>query len=605
MDEAVLQSALQRWWGFDGFLPGQREAIESVVRGHDSLVVFPTGGGKSLTYQLPALVLPGTAVVVSPLIALMKDQVDQLVANGIPAATLNSSLEGNQSWQVRQGLREGRIKLLYISPERLLTEDMIDLLTSLHVSFFAIDEAHCISHWGHDFRPGYRALGQLRTHFEGLPVHACTATATEAVRADIIRQLGLRSPQVLVGSFDRPNLRYRAFSRQSLTRQIEELLERHRGEAGVIYCIRRADVDDLCARLVQRGVRAVPYHAGLSAEQRHTNQEAFKNEQADVVVATVAFGMGIDRSNVRFVAHTGMPKSIEHYQQEAGRAGRDGLPAECILFYSSQDLLTWRTILGEPVTEADHTSHRKLEEMFGFCRSLVCRHRFLVEYFGQGFDRERCDACDHCLGEHRALEDSQTMARKILSCVARVKQRFGAQHVAEVLRGGSGAKIIQLGHHELSTYGLLKQYGQAEVLDWIDQLVAGGFLQREPEHRTLLITPAGKKLLIDGEGDVALTTPRPARGKGKRRDEQPIDDADGAVDRELFESLRQLRRRLAQEKAVPPYVIFDDKTMRELSRHKPLTEPQLLRVRGIGETKARTLGPFIIEAIRVHLGLEN
>jgi ATP-dependent DNA helicase RecQ len=433
----ALLSALHQYWGYTSFRPLQREAIESVVAHRDSLLVLPTGGGKTLCFQVPALVNSGLALVVSPLIALMKDQVDTLTANGVGAACYNSAMSADEKAQVRAGLREGRYKLLYLAPERLVGESAggsIWGLSTVPVSFVAVDEAHCISQWGHDFRPEYRQLAELRRVLPGASMHAFTATATARVRRDIVSQLGLRDPLQLVGSFDRPNLIYRVLPRANLKRQILDVLSRHQHEGGIIYCLSRREVDDIAAWLRDEGYRALPYHAGLADEERHRNQDAFVNEDVDIVVATVAFGMGIDRSDVRFVIHAGAPQSLEHYQQESGRAGRDGLEAECVLITSAADFLKWRVML-ERSGELTDERRSLMRDMERYAARVGCRHRHIVGYFGETYERERCDACDYCLGELEAINEPVLLARKILSCVARVGQRFGAAHVTNVLRG--------------------------------------------------------------------------------------------------------------------------------------------------------------------------
>ena len=431
--------------------------MEAVLHGRDSIVVLPTGGGKSLCFQAPAVVRPGVAVVVSPLISLMKDQVDTLVGNGVPAALLNSSLTASEKSNVVAGLRQDRYKLLYVSPERLVgdgSDSFLSLLSSLDVSFIAIDEAHCISQWGHDFRPEYRQLGRIREALPGVGLHAYTATATERVRRDIAVQLGLNDPIEFVGSFDRPNLVYRVLPRASLKKQLSDVLSRHQGEAGIIYCTSRREVDALASWLTEIGHTALPYHAGLSDEERSRHQDAFLTERADIVVATVAFGMGIDRSDVRFVVHAGAPRSLEHYQQESGRAGRDGLEAECLLIYSPADFMKWRAML-EQNGELNDASRALLRQMERYATNMGCRHKHLSEYFGDRFGKDACGACDYCLNELESAPDPVVVARKILSCVARVGQRFGATHVASVLRGQASEQVVTRGHDRLSTFGLL------------------------------------------------------------------------------------------------------------------------------------------------------
>src|SRR5215471_3808505 len=483
-----LDSVLSTYWGYSSFRPLQREAMDAILAGRDSLVVLPTGGGKSLCFQAPALVRQGAglALVVSPLISLMKDQVDTLVESGIDAACYNSALGADRKASVSAGIREGRYALLYVSPERLAGEGSDAFVQRLsRVAYIAIDEAHCISQWGHDFRPEYRQLGALRDRFAGVSLHAFTATATGRVRRDIAAQLQLRQPIELVGSFDRPNLVYRVLPRAGLKKQLQDLLARHRGDAGIIYCPSRREVDALAAWLSTTGIRALPYHAGLPDEERHRNQDAFINEDADVVVATVAFGMGIDRSDVRFVVHAGAPQSLEHYQQESGRAGRDGLEAECALIYSGADFLKWRVMLernGE-LTDARRTLLRDMDRYAGGVR---CRHRHLLAYFGEQYLQASCGACDYCLGELEASPDAVATARKILSCVARVGQRFGAAHVANVLCGSDSEQVKSRHHERLSTFGLLRDAPQAEVRGYIEQLTAQGLLRQTDEPYPVL-----------------------------------------------------------------------------------------------------------------------
>jgi ATP-dependent DNA helicase RecQ len=601
----VLLDLLQRYWGYTSFRPLQREAMEPVVAGRDSLLVLPTGGGKSLCFQAPALVRDGVALVVSPLIALMKDQVDTLVANGVPAACYNSAMSSDQKAAVRAGLREGRFKLLYVAPERLVGEAAdgpIWGLSATPVSFVAVDEAHCISQWGHDFRPEYRQLARLRESLPHASMHAFTATATSRVRRDIVSQLGLRAPLQLVGSFDRPNLVYRVLARANLKRQLLDVISRHRGEAGIIYCLSRREVDDLAAWLTDEGYRAAPYHAGLADEDRHRNQDAFLNEEVDIVVATVAFGMGIDRSDVRFVVHAGAPQSLEHYQQESGRAGRDGLEAECVLITSAADFLKWRVML-ERNGELTEERRGLMRDMERYAARVGCRHRHIVGYFGEAYERERCDACDYCLGELEAVADSITLARKILSCVARVGQRFGAAHVTNVLRGSDAEQVAARGHTQLSTFGLLRDSSIDEVRGYIDQMIAHGLLrQTDDDYPVLQLTPEGVGLMKDGAaaGELSLARlKRPEKGRSAARSRVEVESWSG-VDRELFERLRGLRLQIARSRGVPPYVIFHDATLRELARIRPRSLRELSAVYGMGARKIEALGATVLEAIASH-----
>jgi ATP-dependent DNA helicase RecQ len=607
-----LHRAVARYWGYTSFRPLQREAMDAVLAGRDSIVVLPTGGGKSLCFQAPAVVHHSLAVVVSPLISLMKDQVDTLVGNGVPAGLYNSSLTSDEKATVIAGLRQGRYRLLYVSPERLVGEggdSFLSLLSSCTmspVSFVAIDEAHCISQWGHDFRPEYRQLGRLRQLLPGVALHAYTATATERVRRDIAAQLALRDPVEFVGSFDRPNLVYRVLPRATLKKQLLEILERHRREAGIIYCTSRREVDALAAWLSSvpgLRIRALPYHAGLSDTERSRNQDAFLSERADVIVATVAFGMGIDRSDVRYVVHAGAPRSLEHYQQESGRAGRDGLEAECVLIYSAADFMRWRVMLernGE-FTEATRTLMRGMER---YATGVGCRHRHLSEYFGdryQSAGADGCAACDYCLNELEAAPSPIVLARQILSCVARVGQRFGATHVASVLRGHASDAVLARGHEKLSTFGLLPNASVTEVRGYIEQLAGLGLLQQVgEEYPVLALTPAGTTLLKDETSfpGLALARQRPPRKDRTRAQSRVEAESWQDVDRELFERLRAVRLDIARARGVPPYVIFHDATLREMARLRPTSMSALLGVKGVGARKADDLGETFLNAIR-------
>lgn len=597
-----IRRTVKRVWGYDALLPLQEEAIGAVLAGRDSIVILPTGGGKSLCYQAPAAATGKLAVVVSPLIALMKDQVDGLTAAGVPAAFLNSSLTIDERRQVEAGVARGRYHLLYVAPERLVLPPCLELLRRAGVAFFAIDEAHCISQWGHDFRPEYRQLRVVREVFPDTAIHAFTATATPRVQADIATELALREPEVLVGSFDRPNLVYRVRRRTDRLRQVTEALERHRGAAGIVYCIRRAEVDQLAEALRGRGYRAVAYHAGLADAERRRAQDDFITERADVVVATVAFGMGIDRSDVRYVIHAGMPKSIEHYQQEAGRSGRDGLASECLLLYSGGDFGLWRSILmaeGLPAPGA----LPKLEQMYNYCQGAACRHRFLVEYFGQAYRADRCGSCDVCLGEIAVEDGSAALALQILACVSEMGERFGADYVADVLRGAETAKIAARRHNRLDAYGGLRQHPKTAVRNWIEQLEGQGHLIRdEGEYPTLNVTALGRRVLRGEDAAPLLrTVARPARVAPSRPARSAAPPGLGRTsDDELFETLRALRRTMAEERGIPPYLIFSDASLREMARERPTTEDAFLQIKGVGLRKLQDLGPRFLTCLREH-----
>lgn len=595
--EVEMETLLKQYWGYDRFLPLQQEAVSAILNKQDSLVILPTGGGKSLCYQLPVLTMTGTAIVVSPLISLMKDQVDTLNSLNIPAGYLNNSLTEEERETTLQKLAAGAYKLFYVAPERLAAGGFLNTLKRCQLVYFVVDESHCISQWGHDFRPAYRMLTTLRKQFPDLPIHAFTATATPSVREDIIRALSLKQYTQLVGDFDRPNLRYRVQYRDSLIRQVCEVIDRHPNEGGIVYCISRKDVDDLAQKLREKGYNALAYHAGLADTIKSRHQEAFTNETVDIIVATVAFGMGIDRSNVRYVIHAGMPKSIENYQQEAGRAGRDRLPAECVLLFTGNDIRKWQQITGEPETEYDHHALKMLHEMAGYCQRQVCRHQFLVEYFGQPFDRSNCGQCDVCLGEFETMADSETIARKILSGVARVKESFGAHHVSEILRGSNSEKVKQYNHHMLSTHGLLKEFSKQAVMLWLGQLVDRTLLVKEPEYGILKLTPSGAEFLKNG-GQIALMRPAKLFDKERlpARERNKLDTLNES-DSGLFEALRQKRRALAAEKRVAPFIIFSDVSLRDMARQKPTSLAAFRNVKGVGETKLNDLCPHFLDVI--------
>jgi ATP-dependent DNA helicase RecQ len=598
-----ITEVLAKWWGFDQLRPLQSEAIQSALDGRDSLVVMPTGGGKSLCYQLPPLVGESTDVVISPLVALMKDQVDALEAIGYPAAAIYSGVSQEERQQIRDRLAAGELRLLFTAPERLVNTGLLDLLAQVGVKRFSIDEAHCISQWGHDFRPEYRQLALLRDRFPAASLHAFTATATPRVREDIASQLRLRSPDVLVGTFDRPNLCYRVVPRTERIQQTLEILGRHAGEASIVYCISRKETERLAARLAAEGLLARPYHAGLDQKERHKTQEAFARETIDVVVATVAFGMGIDRSNVRLVLHTSLPKSLEAYQQETGRAGRDGLAAECVLLYSSADVFSWEALVRKSAEESDldvdeierliagQTEH--LHAIRRYAQATRCRHAALSEYFGQAYGTEPCGACDVCLGETESLPDATVTAQKIISCVARVGERFGVRHVCEVLRGAKTEGIQRHGHDRLSTFGLLAALDQRAAENLTHQLLDQGLLGRSGGDRPVVMLNERSWEVLRGTRTVVLSEPRSGKAKAAKAD---VDDWKG-VDRDLFERLRKWRRQVAEGRGKPAWTIFDDKSLRAIAREKPTSPASLLRVKGIGEKRLADFGAAILDLV--------
>lgn len=590
-----LTTALEKYWGYREFRPLQKEAMDCLCTGRDVVVVLPTGGGKSLCFQAPAVLSSGVAVVVSPLISLMKDQVDALTECGVPAARIDSSLSPEERDCALDLVRTRQLKLLYISPERLVSESFTRFLQKLDLSFIAIDEAHCISMWGHDFRPEYRQLGSLRKIFPNVTIGAYTATATEQVRRDIAEQLSLKDPAMLVGSFDRPNLIYKVRPRSRIVKQVCEVMDQHRDESGIVYCIRRRDVEEMAAALTQKGFRVAPYHAGMSDEARRKNQDDFVNEKVDTIVATIAFGMGIDKSNVRYVIHAGMPKSLEHYQQESGRAGRDGLEAECCLFYSPGDYGTWKSLMREMEPQAKEVALAKLSRMYSYCTEGVCRRKAILEYFGQSLGKSDCGACDICLGDVDSIDDALTVAQKILSCVLRLGQRFGGAYTALVLTGSRDQRILENGHNTLSTYGLLAEHDARAVHDWIEQLTSQGFLEKTGEYNVLDVTIEGWRVL---KGDVVPRLLRPARKLEHKA--KVVTTTWQGVDRGLFDALRMARTMLARERGVPPFVVFGDAALRDMARRRPSTLEQFMEVKGVGQTKCRQYGRVLVERIRAY-----
>ncbi|MET0584477.1 MAG: DNA helicase RecQ [Candidatus Binatia bacterium] len=593
-----ILGTVRRYWGYTELRPLQEQAIRAGLEQRDSLVVMPTGGGKSLCYQVPPELAQRTDIVVSPLISLMKDQVDGLRECGYPAAALYSGMTPEELRRTEEQMLARRFHLVFVAPERLLAPRFLQLVERLEIRAFAIDEAHCISHWGHDFRPEYRQFASLKKRFPQASVHAYTATATERVRADIAAQLRLRDPAILVGTFDRPNLVYRIVPRLDARAQVLEILQRHRRQAAIVYCISRKDTESMASFLQANQLRAAFYHAGMEADERRRTQDDFAAEDLDVVAATVAFGMGIDRSDVRCVIHAAMPKSIEHYQQETGRAGRDGLEAECVLLYSAADVLRWESLIEKSAGDAEAApeiiaaSRELLDHVRRLCSGVHCRHGKLSEYFGQEYLKPSCEACDVCLNEVEGLADATVTAQKILSCVARAGEHFGAEHIVDVLLGASTDRIRRWHHEELSTYGLMKGTARPALTNMLYQLIDDGLLERTTDERPVLRLTDASREVLRGNRSVRLLQPK-TKVKKTRFDEKSWE----SVDTGLFETLRNLRRQLADERRVPAYVLFSDATLRDMARVRPGSPSALLGIRGVGERKLADLGERFIEVI--------
>lgn len=595
-----IEDVLHNIFGYKSFRNQQKEIIESVIDGRDVLAVIPTGGGKSLCYQIPAVVLPGTAIVISPLISLMKDQVDQLLVNGIPAAFLNATQSGIEQQNVINQYLNHSIKLLYISPERLTVSSFGALLDQHPPSLIAIDEAHCISQWGHDFRPDYRQLNQLSKRFPDVPIIALTATADEMTQRDILNQLNLVDPLFVVRSFDRPNIRYTVVEKFNLTEQVVSFIETQKGNSGIIYCSSRSKVEDMTTRLVARGFSAIAYHAGLSTSERQSAQESFLKDNTQIIVATVAFGMGINKPNVRFVVHADCPRSIEAYYQETGRAGRDGVPAEAMLLFKSNDLSWYKQqIIEKYDNDQKQVELHKIQAMESFAQCMTCRRIVLLNYFGE-HRTEPCNNCDICLyppKQYDALIDAQ----KVLSCVYRVEQRYGAQYIVDILRGSGRSQIKDNRHDKLSVYGIGKEHNADYWLSVIRQLIFLGYLRQNISNFNTLQLTENARAILKGEVQLKLAKPRLEIVKKSRLNRYArsinLTTILSYEERILFNNLRRLRKEIADMEDIAPYIVFSDATLLEMVQTMPESKTQLINVSGVGKIKLEKYGNLFLDEI--------
>jgi ATP-dependent DNA helicase RecQ len=605
-----IEQTLKQYFGHDAFLPGQHDIVEQVLAKRDALILMPTGGGKSLTYQLPALLLPGVTVIISPLIALMQDQVERLQVNGIAASFINSSLSNLERSQREKAALNGQLKLLYVAPERLLTGNFLSMLDQIDervgLSLLAVDEAHCVSEWGHDFRPEYRQLGQLRNRYPHTPMVALTATATERVRADILEQLLLRTPYIHIASFNRPNLSYEVRQKNSGSyRELVHILREHQDMSVLIYCQTRKGVDDLAALLNRDGIRALPYHAGMTNEERTENQSRFIRDDVPVLVATIAFGMGIAKPDVRAVIHYDLPRSLEGYYQEAGRAGRDGLPAKCILFFNYGDRMKVEYTVAQRSGELEqYVAYQQLQQVIAYCDSAMCRRRMLLEYFGEAFQEENCGNCDNCL-QPMVMEDRTIDAQKFLSCVGRTQQRFGMNYVIDILRGANTQRIRNNRHDQLSTYGIGKDRSAEEWQHLGRTLVHQGLLTSEmSDGYSILKLNTLSREVLRKQRSVEIAVPVKKLPERQEKPASTVSQLD-PVSEGLFHHLRALRKQFADEQRVPPYVIFSDATLRALAEQRPQSQSHFAQIPGIGSRKLEAYFAPFTYAIRDYCESHN
>ncbi|MEO2282083.1 DNA helicase RecQ [Pseudoalteromonas pernae] len=597
-NEQTPEQILEDVFGYSQFREGQQQVINAVLGAQDALVLMPTGGGKSLCYQVPAMLMSGVTLVISPLISLMQDQVAQLNTQGVKAAYINNSLSREEQQLVYQQLHDGELKLLYVAPEKALQYEFLERLTYIQLSLIAVDEAHCVSHWGHDFRPHYFRLSELKQRFAHVPMMALTATADSATRVDIVNQLGLRSPYVHIGSFDRPNIRYTIEEKFKPFAQLLRYLRGQSGQSGIIYCTSRKRVDDLAQKLSESGFNVAGYHAGMSNESRHFVHNAFAKDDIQIVVATVAFGMGINKLNVRFVVHYDIPKNIESYYQETGRAGRDGLAAEAIMYFDPADVPRVRRFFEDIEDEQRRlVEEQRFNAMANFAQAQTCRRQILLNYFSE-YQREACGNCDICLNPPQQF-DGTTVAQQALSCVYRAGQRFGLGYIVEVLRGANTQRIRDMDHHNLSTYGIGKEHSSEFWLSILRQLVHQGLLHQDITLGSVLRLTEAARPVLKGEYQLQLAEPR-LQAKHVYQDKL----AQFNYDKKLFAKLRALRKQLADEDDVPPYVVFNDKTLAEMAQLMPTNDTEFLKVSGVGFTKLSKYGGAFMTLIRNYLSAE-
>lgn len=598
-NNALILDTLKTVFGFQSFRPNQETIIRSIFNRQDVFAVMPTGGGKSLCYQLPAKILTGTAVIISPLISLMKDQVDAALENGISAAFMNSSMTNQELSGVYRTLKENSIKLLYIAPERFVMPHFLETLKTFPISLFAIDEAHCISEWGHDFRPDYLSLSLIPKMFPAVPVSAFTATATQKVQEDIINKIGLRTPFIVRASFNRENLFYQVKPKTKIQIQILEFLNEHKGESGIIYRTTRDSVMETADFLVSKGIKALPYHAGLSAVERSKNQEAFNKDEVQVIVATIAFGLGIDKSNVRFVVHADLPKNIEGYYQETGRAGRDNETANCLLFFSRGDIPKIRYFIDQLTDESERTiALEKLNQTVEYAAYNVCRRKHLLGFFGEDYPGDNCGACDICTGSVEQVDVTMD-AQIIMSAISRTGQRFGIGHIIDIVTGADTKRVRQLKHNEIKTYGAGKHRDKKHWRFLMNELLAQDMIRQEGDPYPILkLTPKGLNVLSGKEEAMALKREETVTKRISKGDQGKYDEA-------LFEILRSLRKRIAEEHRVPPYIIFSDKTLHEMCRQFPVTLPDMRRISGVGDAKLERYGEDFVQKIKMYLNHDS